>query len=34
MIAWLLTQGNSKFVIDQFVSNGHYPSLVIVDEYN
>ena len=33
MINWLKAQGNSMEIIDQFIAMGHYPSLVIVDEY-
>lgn len=31
MATWLLAQGNTADVIDQFLSMGHYPSLVITD---
>ena len=33
MCAWLKAQGNRDEIIEQFISLGHYPSLVIKDEY-
>lgn len=30
---WLNTQGNNQDTISQFISMGHYPSLVIKDAY-
>jgi hypothetical protein len=34
MIDWLKNQGNEEAVINQFIDMGHYPSLLITDEYN
>lgn len=33
MGSWLESQGNNQEAIKQFISNGHYPSLVLKNEY-